>query len=175
MRERSDPLTPDAILREELDLLSKAVVDGIITTNWDTLLEDIFSDYEVFVGQDELIFSATQGIGEIYKIHGSCSRPNSLVLTDEDYTRFQERNPYLAAKLLTTFVEHPIIFLGYSLSDDNVRSVLRSIASCLTTTTIPELRNRLIFVQWEPGKSEVRPGQKRSRTKPIGRSTRPFS
>jgi hypothetical protein len=114
-----------------------------------------FSDYEVFIGQDELIFSATQGIGEIYKIHGSCSRPNSVVLTDEDYTRFHERNPYLAAKLLTTFVEHPIIFLGYSLSDGNVRSVLRAIASCLTTTTITELRNRLVFIQWEPGKSEV--------------------
>jgi hypothetical protein len=42
MRTRSEQVTSDAALREELEVLSKAVVDGVITTNWDTLLEDIF-------------------------------------------------------------------------------------------------------------------------------------
>jgi hypothetical protein len=90
----------------------------------DLLLEDIFPDFEVFVSQDELLFSSSQGIGEIYKIHGCCSKPNSLVATKEDYERFDERNPYLAAKLLTVFAEHPIIFLGYSLNDRNISSIL---------------------------------------------------
>ena len=109
-----------SVLAEELEMLRRATVDGIITTNWDLLLEDTFPDFEVYVGQDELLFAASQGIGEIYKIHGCCSRPNSLVATEEDYDRYNTRNAYLAAKLQTVFAEHPIVFLGYSLNDSNV-------------------------------------------------------
>lgn len=135
-------------LATELDVLGDAVVDGIITTNFDPLLEHVFSTFKVFVGQDELLFSDPQGIGEIYKIHGSHENPNSLVLTTRDFATFRDRNPYLAAKLLAVFVEHPVVFLGYSLSDPNVIEILRSIASILTNDRIEQLQNRLIFVRW---------------------------
>ena len=105
-----------------------------------------------------MLFSNPQGIGEIYKIHGSCDLPNTLILTAEDYVQFDKRNAYLAAKLLTSFVEHPVIFLGYSLSDANIQSVIRSIANCLTQKNIDQLRERLIFVQWNPqAKSDISP------------------
>lgn len=137
--------------RVELDLLVAAVVDGVITTNYDELLETIFPEFHRYVGQDELLFADSQGIGEIYKIHGSASDPESLVLTAADYERFGQRNPYLAAKLLTIFVEHPIIFLGYSLNDDDVTDILVSVAQVLTTENLKRLQNQLIFVQWTPG------------------------
>ncbi|XZE44044.1 SIR2 family protein [Pirellulaceae bacterium SH467] len=131
----------------EIELLKQATVDGVITTNWDTSLESIFPGFEVYIGQDQILFSVSQGIAEIYKIHGCASEPNSLVLTTADYANFNDRNPYLAAKLLTIFVEHPVIFLGYSLSDENITSILRQIASCLTNSNIDKLKDRLIFVQ----------------------------
>ncbi|MDT1838087.1 SIR2 family protein, partial [Acinetobacter baumannii] len=81
--------------------------------------------------QKELLFSNPQQIAEIYKIHGCASKPESLVLTNEDYIDFNARNPYLAAKLITLFVEHPIIFIGYRLSDPNIQGILRAIASCI--------------------------------------------
>lgn len=145
---------------EEIDLLQKGVIDGIITTNWDTLLESIFPGFRTFIGQDRLLFSAPQGIGEIYKIHGCCTYPDSLVVTRNDYDRFKERNAYLAAKLLTVFVEHPVLFLGYSLNDENVADILSSIAACLTNENIEKLRNQLIFVEWsgDGGEKEVRTG-----------------
>src|ERR1700674_629025 len=138
----------------ELALLSKAVIDGAITTNYDELLETIFPDFVTYVGQDELLFSEPQGVGEIYKIHGSASRPEPLVLTEADYAQFNGRNPYLAAKLLTTFVEHPVVFLGYSLADTDVTSVLVSVARVLTTENLSRLRDRLIFVKWDPSQTE---------------------
>ncbi|MFE5769813.1 SIR2 family protein [Streptomyces sp. NPDC056485] len=141
----------DPPMSEEISLLKDAVVDGIITTNYDPLLEEIFPDFRPFVGQDELLFANPQGVGEIYKIHGSHSSPDSLVLTARDYESFERRNAYLAAKLMTIFVEHPVIFLGYSLGDRNVMSILRSIAGCLKQENIENLRDRLIFVQWQPG------------------------
>lgn len=55
---------------EEISRFSDISVDGIITTNWDFLIEELFPDFRVFVGQQELLFSNPQSIGEIYKIHG---------------------------------------------------------------------------------------------------------
>lgn len=140
-------------IAQEVELLKKAVLQGIITTNYDPLLETLFPQFEVFTGQEELMFSDPVGVGEIYKIHGSYKKPESLVLTSEDYEGFEQKNPYLAAKLLTIFVEHPVIFLGYSLSDPNIRQILTSIASILTQDNISKLQDRLIFVQWAPSVS----------------------
>ena len=138
---------PLAEYANEIALLSKLNVDGIVTTNWDTLLDSLFPDYKVFVGQNELIFSNTQAIGEIYKIHGSATRPSSLVLTEEDYNGFHAANPYLAAKLITIFVEHPVVFIGYSLTDPNVIDLLRAITHALGQESLSKLQNNLIFVQ----------------------------
>jgi len=134
---------------KEINLLKKINIDGIITTNWDTLLESFFPNFHTIIGQEELIFSELFTIGEIYKIHGCCSKPESLILTDEDYTKFHERNEYLAAKLLTIFMEHPIIFLGYSLDDPNIQQILKSVIKCLTKDKIEKLKDRLIFCQWK--------------------------
>lgn len=132
---------------EEVAALSKLNVDGIITTNWDGFLEKLFPDYRVYTGQSELLFSNPQSIGEIYKIHGSAQRPSSLVLTRQDYDIFDSKNPYLAAKLITLFVEHPIVFIGYSLADRNISSLLKAIVSCLGGDNLEKLRRNLIFVQ----------------------------
>lgn len=131
----------------EVDLLSSLNVDGVITTNWDMFLEQLFPEYRTYIGQEQLLFSNPQGIGEIYKIHGCLSIPSSLVLTNEDYDKFNEKNTYLAAKLITLFVEHPIVFIGYSISDENIRSLLKAIASCIGKDNIEQLRKNLIFVQ----------------------------
>lgn len=133
--------------RDEIILLSSLNVDGIVTTNWDTFLEHLFPDYQVFIGQNELLFSNPQEIGEIYKIHGCASKPDSLVLTSDDYATFQDRNPYLAAKLITIFVEHPVVFLGYSISDPNICNLLKAISLCIGKDQTEQLRKNLIFVQ----------------------------
>lgn len=148
--------TISADLRHELNLLAAATVDGVITTNWDLFLENIFPEFEVYIGQDELLFSASYGIGEMYKIHGCCSKPNTLVATETDYERFEKRNAYLAAKLLTIFAEHPVIFLGYSLNDENISGILQSIALCLTSENINQLRDRLVLVRWAPNEENYR-------------------
>ncbi|WP_316308476.1 SIR2 family protein [Clavibacter michiganensis] len=136
------------VLFDELSLLSKAVVEGVITTNYDVLLESVFPDFKVYSGQDALLFNTTYGVGELFKIHGDAQFPETMVLTAEDFERFNDRNKYLAAKLLTICVEHPVIFLGYSLADPNVREILLNISAVLTPANLEKLRDRLIFVKW---------------------------
>jgi len=140
---------PDALCGE-IESLKEIVVDGIITTNWDQLLENLFPDFRPYIGQEELLFGAPQGISEIYKIHGCASKPDSLVITKDDYDTFHRKNPYLAAKLLATFIEHPVIFIGYSLSDPNITSIISAISNCLDGSSVSKLQDRLLFVEWAP-------------------------
>jgi hypothetical protein len=128
-----------ALEQEEIDLLKKAVVDVAITTNYDGLLSEALQDYVTYVGQDELVFADPAGVGEIYHVHGATADPNSIVLTEEDFKEYNARNPYLIAKLLTLFAEHPVIFLGYSISDPNIIETLTKLAACLTRDEAPQV------------------------------------
>ena len=66
-----------------------------------------------------------QGIAEIYKIHGSVQNPESIVINKADYQKFYDKGKYLAAKLMTIFMEYPIIFIGYSISDSDIQAILK--------------------------------------------------
>ena len=103
---------------------------GIITTNYDELLEKIFKDFSVLVGQDSLLVANSLNIFEIFKIHGCCSKPDSIILTEKDYANF----------------EHPIIFIGYGLGDVNIRQIFSEIAECLTAEQLEKIKDNFIFI-----------------------------
>jgi|LGOV01.1.fsa_nt_gb hypothetical protein len=137
--------------KTEIDIfkkIGKKGVAGFITTNYDLFLDNIFDNFTSFVGQEELLFSPILGISEIYKIHGCISKPDSIVINEKDYLDFSKRNAYLAAKLLTIFLEHPIIFIGYSISDRNIENILKAIVECLNQEHLEQLKKRMIFVEW---------------------------
>ena len=138
----------DQELQQEISLLEKANIDGVITTNWDRFLEAIFPKFTTFIGQDGLVAGRSHGIAEIYKIHGCSSAPNSLVLTEDDYAEYRRKNPYLSSKLLTIFIERPVIFLGYSLADPHIADILEDIIGCFPEKSLDFLRDKLIFVEW---------------------------
>lgn len=137
--------------KAEIDLfrqIGNKSVAGFITTNYDLLLESLFGNFKKYIGQEELIFSQIQGISEIYKIHGCASKPESIVINEKDYNEFADKYAYLAAKLLTIFLEHPIIFIGYSISDKNIENILKAIVQCLSQEHLERLKERLLFVEW---------------------------
>lgn len=140
------------IFRDEVKLfghISKKSVAGIITTNYDMFFEKYLSGYKVFIGQNELLFSQLQGVAEVYKIHGSVLNPQSIVINENDYKEFKEHKEYLAAKLLTIFMEYPIVFIGYSLSDSNIIDILSSIVKCKDNDKLNKLKDKFIFVDYK--------------------------
>lgn len=151
LKRNSNPVEQYANEIIKLKNLSKKNLSGVITTNYDSFFEDIFPDYKPFVGQDNLCFSAIQGIAEIYKIHGSLTEPDTIVINDSDYRIFREKGKYLASKLLTIFMEYPIIFIGYSLGDSNIRDILKDIAVCIPESKLRSLQERFVFVEYSPG------------------------
>lgn len=142
------------IYHQEIEALKKTNIDGIITTNWDCFIETIFPDHNVFIGQTDLIFSEIQGISEIYKIHGCSTKHESLVLTDTDYNKFHQLNPYLASKIITIFMEHPIIFIGYSNNDPNIQEILISISKIIPQEKQEKFSKNLIFLNRSKGREE---------------------
>lgn len=136
---------------EEINFLSKISeksISGVITTNYDTFLEEHFRGFTTYVGQKQLIFSPIQGVAEIYKIHGSVDEPKSIIINEEDYIEFNNRSSYLAAKLMTIFMEYPIIFMGYSISDTNIQRIIKSIVDCLDISQLKMLENRFVFIEY---------------------------
>jgi len=120
-------------LKEEIKLLQDIRPNSIITTNYDQLLELVFPEYTPIIGQT-IIKSPNTMIGEIFKIHGCVTSLNELVLTASDYSGWNDRKKYLSAKLLTYFLEHPVLIVGYSAQDSNVLAILRDIDEILASS-----------------------------------------
>src|SRR5690606_9804969 len=66
-----------------------------------------------------------------------------------DYDAFSKKKKFLSAKLLTFFNEHPLIFVGYSATDPNIRSILSDIDEALPEKggVIPNV----YILEWNPG------------------------
>jgi len=101
---------------------------AVITTNYDHLLELIYPGYEPIIGKQVLRYNLN-AYGEVYHIHGSAIQPPTMIITSNDYSRWDHESKYFASKLLTYFAEHPVIIFGYSITDRNVRTVLKDIGA----------------------------------------------
>ena len=126
-------------------------VPAIITTNYDEFLENsIFKDFNVLVYPDDYYFNSSSGYGEILKIHGTASRPNSIVVTDEDYDRLKKESKVITARLTSLMCQNPVIFLGYSMSDEEIHGIILDMISSLKQTDLEKIRGHLIRVGLRP-------------------------
>lgn len=136
-----------AVLNDEITALRAMSPHAIVTTNYDELIEPLFPEYERVIGQ-KILRQPYLSIGEIFKIHGCVSEPTSLVLTKEDYETFNTDKKYLSAKLLTYFAEHPLVFVGYSATDPNIKSVLYDVDRMIRANF--QLIPNIYILEWSP-------------------------
>lgn len=113
-------------LDSEIVALKAISAHAIVTTNYDELVESLFPDYERVISQ-QILRKPFLAIGEIFKIHGCISAPGTIVINEADYDRFEEDHKYLSAKLLTYFIEHPLVFIGYRANDPNIKKILSDV------------------------------------------------
>ncbi|NBJ93238.1 SIR2 family protein [Parablautia muri] len=153
-------INSDASLVKEIESfrLLKNKISAVITTNYDTFIEsEVFkNDYQVFCHQNELFSADSYNIAEIYKIHGSILDAKSLVITEKDYTDFNSSRKLIIAKMLTLFAESPIIFMGYSFTDENIQRIIEDFLGCLTPKELSNISNHFIFVSYKKGEMRLR-------------------
>ncbi|HFU6520738.1 TPA: SIR2 family protein [Enterococcus hirae] len=134
--------------QKELENLSKLNPHAIITTNYDRLIDKLFSSFKVIVGQQVIKKKDSTSIGHILKIHGSTDELNEIIISKEDYDFFNKKQKYLTAKLLTYFMEHPIFFFGYSITDQNIKNILADIAEIVSENS-DQIVDNIWFVEWK--------------------------
>lgn len=140
-------------LRAFREMLTKARM--IITTNYDPMIENLLNNnIHTNIGSESL-FYPSEDMNELFKIHGSISNPNSIVITEEDYKNNEKTSTLINAKILSNLIDSPIIFLGYSLTDENVRSLLRDFSDNLPKK-LHQNPDRIAVVTYDQGNMNIK-------------------
>ncbi|QMA49994.1 SIR2 family protein [Escherichia coli] len=146
---KDSPLKED--LRDEINSLIKTRknIGSIINTNYDQLIENLF-DFSPLIGNNILL---SNPYGSVYKIHGCVSDPNNIIITSDDYNNFNDKYELIRAQLLSIFIHNPIIFLGYSISDKNIKYLLQTIFSYvdLNTELAKKIKDNFLLVEYDEG------------------------
>lgn len=136
-------------LEEELKDFKKIRknIGSVITTNYDGLIETIF-EFNKLIGNNILLSTP---YGSVYKIHGCHEDPSKIIITDKDYMGFDSKYELIRAQLLSLFIHNPIIFMGYSVGDDNIKKILKTIFSYVEPNSelATKIKNNFLLVEYD--------------------------
>ena len=111
-------------------LLANLPVDEVITTNYD----DLFERASAAIGRPCTVIpggATARGQRWILKMHGTVSRPETIVMTREDYIKFQENRGALAGIVQALLLTRHMLFVGFSLHDDNFHRIAHAVRQAL--------------------------------------------
>ncbi|MDY0889632.1 MULTISPECIES: SIR2 family protein [Kosakonia] len=156
----ANPKLRDNINSNELNsfksFLKKAKM--IITTNYDAFIESLLISQGVtpklYIGNNGF-FEDTVGWSELYKIHGDIKDPLSIIINTADYEMYDSKAILISAKILSNMIKNPILFIGYSLTDRNVKKLLSDFSSQLPKEDGRKSAERIILLQYKPDENEV--------------------
>lgn len=138
-------------VKPEIDCFKKIRknIASIITTNYDQFIENFF-EFSPLIGNDILL---SNPYGSVYKIHGCVSNIGNMILTEDDYKKFDKEYELIRAQLLSLFIHNPIIFIGYSIEDKNIRKILKTIFSYVDhrSDIAEKIKSNFLLVEYEGG------------------------
>lgn len=102
----------------------------IFTTNYDTLLEDSYAKNDVCVVRNDADCAYMNKTFAVVKVHGDFTDPDSVVITSDDYKQFftANKNPIMWDWVKTEFATKNILFIGYSLEDNNILDIIQKVS-----------------------------------------------
>ena len=117
-------LSPEEPLRSRYrSTLARLRLSWVITTNYDFVLESLI-DGAVSLLPTQALTPRPDFI-PIYHLHGHRLKPESIIITEEDYIQLLGPLEYRQLKLSLLLAESATLVLGYGIGDINVRSALQ--------------------------------------------------
>ena len=116
------PCSPTALHKS----LARIDANLFITTNYDRLVEDAFRNEGVspsVIVQDKDIPSITPTKKTIVKLHGDIDSPSSIVVTSNDYLKYDIEHSSFIDWLKSKSVQNTLLFIGTSFMDQRLRDV----------------------------------------------------
>ena len=118
---------------EIYDLIARWPVPVYLTTNYDDEIQTKLAELgEAYVpysnSEDHFAFLSMDQQGAIFKLHGDLRSEDGLILTTRQYRAIQDGDEweYWRTKMTSLFQMARVVVIGHSLSDENVRHVLRA-------------------------------------------------
>jgi hypothetical protein len=145
-------------------LLAALPVREAITTNYDQLFDDAWA----LADPDGLSILPGKHSPDarrwLVKMHGCLSETDRIVLTRASYTRYDDRLPALAGLVQAFLVTRHVLFVGFSLTDDNFHRIVDAVRRLRTSagglgrlgTTLTLGNDGLAEVLWEKDVHRVR-------------------
>ncbi len=114
---------------------------ALVTTNYDDLLERAFVRRRVrkVVWDTDLTQRRSPDDLLIVKMHGDLCDGRSIVLTEEDYRRYPATRPGVTVKVKQLLLEHPLLFVGFSLTDPNFTNIDGWIRDTVDAVKLPSV------------------------------------
>jgi hypothetical protein len=130
----------------------------IYTTNFDRWLERAFEhwnrDYHRIVRVSDIVASRAD-VTDIVKFHGDFDDPDSLVLTESNYFDRLEFEGPLDILLRADALHRPILFIGYSLADVNMRYLFHKLGKLWSDPNISTARKDSYIFMARPNPIEA--------------------
>lgn len=108
-------------------------IKTIITTNYDSLIEDSFNTNGLKIVADYDVPLVRDNLTSIIKIHGDFAHSDKFIITKDDYTKFYNADLntpiwHLVKERIST---KTIVFIGYGFEDSNITAIFDKIANVL--------------------------------------------
>lgn len=113
-------------------ILKEMDLTYIITTNYDTLIEDEIKNLQVVSKDEDLPYTSSNKM--LIKMHGDFENKN-IVLKKSDYDNYEKNFQLISTLIKGLFTTNTILFIGYSYNDTNVQQIMNWIKEILKEET----------------------------------------
>lgn len=114
-------MIPEGIRPNLLDeLIVSLHPKHIVTTNFDTLLDQVAEGYQAIREDRDLLACISSHY--LLKLHGDIRQPEKLVFKEDDYLQYSQTHRLMETFLKSLLINHVFLFVGYSLNDYNLKT-----------------------------------------------------
>lgn len=134
-------------INPNVSILTRLPIYTYWTTNYDHLLEEGLKEAnrnpDIKIDYKQLSVTKRDRDAVIYKMHGDVDHTADVVLTKDDYVKYDQEHPFFRSVLQGDLISKTFLFIGFSFEDPNLDAILSQIKLLLDEN----IRNHYCFMK----------------------------